>query len=175
MLRTESIITMTKSLRYGALAAPMIFAAALHLHASQSGGIRHWPHQRWRLSVPRQTGRCVDPLRNPDADQNPRRRSAICGIHRLNAIVRAAAALPPGLIPAPAAELLVAANALLPSVEALSGVLRASGCSSGDVSAAGAVSVGCGEEVGGPHAAGDNSSDAGTSLFFQLRSSEFRL
>jgi hypothetical protein len=147
MLRTESIITMTKSLCYGALAAPMIFAAALpactstqvNQAASDIGlinaGVSAFLARPAAASIPSAT---LTQIKTRAADlqsaasivaanvtMTPDPATVEVVVSDVNAIVTAAAALPPGLIPAPAAELLVAANALLPSVEALSGVLRA--------------------------------------------------
>jgi hypothetical protein len=146
MPHTESIITMTKSIRYGALAAAMIFAAALpactstqaNQAASDIGlinaGVSAFLASPAAASIPSAT---LTQIKTYAADLQsaastvaanvttvPDASTADAVVSDVNAIVAAADALPPGLIPAPVAELLAAANALVPSVEALSGLLR---------------------------------------------------
>jgi hypothetical protein len=137
---------MTKSIRYGGPAAAMIFAVALpactaaqvNQAASDIGlinaGIAAFLASPAAASIPSAT---LTQIKTHAADLQsaastvatnvtavPDASTADAVVSDVNAIVAAAAALPPGLISAPAPELLAAANALLPSVEALVGLLR---------------------------------------------------
>lgn len=135
---------MSKSIRYGALAAAMIFAAALPACTSVqvnqaatdigliNAGVSAFLASSAAAAIPAATlndikndAAEIQTAANTVADSvtvSPSVSTVQLVVSDVNAILKAAAALPAGVIPQPEAELLSAANALLPAIEAAVGL-----------------------------------------------------